>query len=81
MQMFEDTNIWVNVGIGNEVTDVQIGSKDDLEKRDPQTINYKMVDKTKVDFEVSSFVMTNNAFLPVKRIYSMNKYKRISTVP
>ena len=57
MQMFNDTNFWANIGVGNNVTDRSIVAKDDMDKRGPQTINYQILDRTKIDYEVGNIVV------------------------
>ena len=52
MHLFGDASVWVNVGIGNETTDVKIGTLADLESRGAQTINYQILDTDKIEHEV-----------------------------
>ena len=52
MQLFSDAKVWVNVGIGNNITDVKIGSLADVNSRDPQTINYQILDTSRIEHEI-----------------------------
>ena len=52
MHLFGDASVWVNVGVNNSITDVKIGSLADLDARGPQTINYQILDTSKVEHEI-----------------------------
>ena len=54
MHLFGDASVWVNIGVGDGTTDIQIGSLADLESRGAQSINYQILDTGKINHEVRS---------------------------
>ena len=50
--MFPDAKLWVNVGVGDNVRDHQIGDLRDLYTRKPQILNFQPVDFDKYNYEV-----------------------------
>ena len=55
MHLFSDASVWVNVGVDNKITDIKIGSLADLNSRGPQTINYQILDTSRIEHEIYLF--------------------------